>query len=202
MKPLLPSATAAPVPALSKLEPCREFILEMRERGATYSEITTELMLRYHLRASISSVCQFTRRDRAGNPAIDPTPGTVVRLRDSGRSCAEIVRALRAEHGITVSRETVLALMRGNPFQSKLEPHRELVFRLWRKRWTYAEIAAELQAKHGLRVSLATIYSFIKVRLPRAYPLSPAARTRRANIFVCVDLQPRADAAAPPRLRA
>lgn len=182
---------------MSKLEPCREFILEMRERGATYAEITTELMLRYHLRASISSVCQFTRRDRAGRPAADATPATVVRLRDSGRSSAEIVRALRTEHGITVSRETVLALMRGNPFQSKLEPHRDLVFRLWRKRWTYAEIAAELEAKHGVRVSLATIYSFIKVRLPRAYPLSPAARTRRrANIFVCVDLQPRRRAAA------
>lgn len=170
----------------SKLDGCREFIVEMRSRGATYAEITSELRVRYGVRASIPSLCQFARRAGSGG---DPVRAAVVRLRGRGQSCAEIVAALRTEHGVETSREAVLALMRGNPFQSKLEPHRDLVLRRWRQRRTYAQIAAELAAEHGVRVSLATIYSFIKVRLPRAYPLSATTRARRPDLFTCQDLR-------------
>lgn len=172
----------------SRIEPCREFIVEMRSRGATYAEITGELRARCGVRVSIPWLCQFTRRPR-GDGAADPVRAAVVRLRGRGRSCAEIVAALRSEHGVEAPRETVLALMRGNPFQSKLEPHRDLVFRRWRQRRTYARIAAELAAEHGVRASLATIHNFIKVRLPRPCSLGPAARAPRKNPFTCRDLR-------------
>ena len=104
----------------SKIEPHRDFIVKMRERGATYAEITAEVMARYQVKVSIPWVCQFTRRKAMPPSSAEAIRAAVVHLRDSGRNCTEIVTALESEHRVTAPREAVLTMMRGNPFQSKL----------------------------------------------------------------------------------
>lgn len=171
----------------SRFEPYLGLIQAMRARGATYAEITTELLVRHNLRVSISWLCQLSRLPPGGRAPLDPVRALVIRRRNAGQSYARIVAALQSEDGVTTSREAAYALTRGNPYQSKLAPHGELIFRLWRKRRTYAQIAAELAARHGVRASLATIYSFIKVRLPRICPLSAAGR--RDHVFTDTPLR-------------
>lgn len=57
--------------------------------------------------------------------------------------------------------------MPGKPFQSKLEPFRELI-REWRhQRWSYPRIADALRKQHGIPVAPSTIFSFVKVRAKR-----------------------------------
>jgi len=53
---------------------------------------------------------------------------------------------------------------RGKPFQSKLEPVREIIRGLRRKRKSYREIAQILRDEHGVAVDRTTIWSFVKVR--------------------------------------
>jgi hypothetical protein len=55
-------------------------------------------------------------------------------------------------------------LPRGKPFQSKLEPVREIIRDLRRQRKSYREIAQILRAEHCLTVDRTTIWSFVKVR--------------------------------------
>ena len=52
----------------------------------------------------------------------------------------------------------------GKPFQSKLNPHFELIRRLREKRIPYPEIARVLREEQGLTVGPTTIFDFVKVR--------------------------------------
>jgi hypothetical protein len=63
--------------------------------------------------------------------------------------------------------------MRGKPFQSKLEPHFDLIREARRKRQTWQAIV-ELVAAYGITTSRPAVYSFIKRRLKRRYPLGMA----------------------------
>ena len=54
--------------------------------------------------------------------------------------------------------------------RSKLEPHREAVFTLRRKHWTYGEIAKWLN-QHGVAITLSSVHRFCEravARRPRA----------------------------------
>jgi hypothetical protein len=63
--------------------------------------------------------------------------------------------------------------MRGKPFQSKLEPHFDLIREARRKRQTWQAIV-ELLAAQGITTSRPAVYSFVKRRLRRRYPLGMA----------------------------
>jgi hypothetical protein len=63
--------------------------------------------------------------------------------------------------------------MRGKPFQSKLEPHFDLIREARRKRQTWQAIV-ELLAAKGITTSRPTVYSFLKRRLKRRHPLGMA----------------------------
>src|SRR5438034_7296919 len=58
--------------------------------------------------------------------------------------------------------------------RSKLEPHREAIFALRRKHWTYGEIAKWLN-EHGVSVTLSSVHRYCHravARRPRsAFPL-------------------------------
>ncbi len=58
------------------------------------------------------------------------------------------------------------------PFRSKLEPHRELICELRRKRHTYQEIARFFGSHLSLRVAPSTVHNFLKVRSLLREPLS------------------------------
>jgi hypothetical protein len=58
--------------------------------------------------------------------------------------------------------------MSGKPFQSKLEPHYDLIREARRSRQTWQAIA-ELLATKGASVSAPAIYSFMKRRRKRRY---------------------------------
>jgi hypothetical protein len=54
--------------------------------------------------------------------------------------------------------------------RSKLEPHREAIFTLRRKHWTYGEIAKWLN-QHGISVTLSSVHRYCQravARRPRA----------------------------------
>jgi hypothetical protein len=76
--------------------------------------------------------------------------------------------------------------MRGKPFQSKLEPHFDLIREARRKRQTWQAIV-ELLAAQGITTSRPAVYSFMKRRLKRRYPLgmAPAPEIKRpaANVL-------------------
>jgi hypothetical protein len=72
--------------------------------------------------------------------------------------------------------ETVDIAHRGMPgksFQSKLEPHFELILEARRKRQTW-EAIVQLLATHGITTTRPAVYSFMKRRLKRRYPLGMA----------------------------
>ena len=58
--------------------------------------------------------------------------------------------------------------MGGKPFQSKLEPHYELIREARRNRQTWQTIV-ELLAAHGVVASRPAVYSFMKRRRKRRY---------------------------------
>ncbi len=63
--------------------------------------------------------------------------------------------------------------MPGKSFQSKLEPHFDLILEARRKRQTW-EAIVQLLATHGITTTRPAVYSFIKRRLKRRYPLGMA----------------------------
>ena len=81
--------------------------------------------------------------------------------------------------------ETVDIAHRGMPgksFQSKLEPHFDLILEARRKRQTW-EAIVELLATHGITTTRPAVYSFMKRRLKRRYPLGMApADARRPTV--------------------
>ncbi len=78
--------------------------------------------------------------------------------------------------------------------RSKLEPHREAIFALRRKHWTYDQIAKWL-GEHGVSVTLTTVYRFCEraiARRPRSAnppqavegePLSVPPPTKQTNRY-------------------
>jgi IS30 family transposase len=65
--------------------------------------------------------------------------------------------------------------------RSKLEPHREAIFALRRKHWTYDQIAKWL-GEHGVSVTLTTVYRFCERAIAR--------RPRNANPPQAVEGEP------------
>jgi hypothetical protein len=63
--------------------------------------------------------------------------------------------------------------MGGKPFQSKLEPHYDLIREARRNRQTWQAIV-ELLAAKGINTSRPAVYSFMKRRLKRRYPFGMA----------------------------
>ena len=63
--------------------------------------------------------------------------------------------------------------MPGKSFQSKLEPHLDLILEARRKRQTW-EAVVQLLATHGITTTRPAVYSFMKRRLKRRYPLGMA----------------------------
>ena len=63
--------------------------------------------------------------------------------------------------------------MPGKSFQSKLEPHFDLILEARRKRETW-EAIVQLLATHGITTTRPAVYSFMKRRLKRRYPLGMA----------------------------
>jgi hypothetical protein len=63
--------------------------------------------------------------------------------------------------------------MSGKSFQSKLEPHFDLILEARRKRHTW-EAIVQLLATHGITTTRPAVYSFMKRRLKRRYPLGMA----------------------------
>jgi hypothetical protein len=58
--------------------------------------------------------------------------------------------------------------------RSRLEPHREAIFALRRKHWTYGQIAKWLN-EHGIAITLSSVHRFCEravARRPRT-PLQP-----------------------------
>jgi hypothetical protein len=95
--------------------------------------------------------------------------------------------------------------MRGKPFQSKLEPHYDVIREARRKRQTWQAIV-ELLATHGVITSRPAVYAFMKRRTKRRYafgmepdePLLPAltaAPTHPPSPFETPDLS---DELPPP----
>ncbi|HVM51141.1 MAG TPA: hypothetical protein VMU04_24140 [Candidatus Acidoferrum sp.] len=65
--------------------------------------------------------------------------------------------------------------------RSKLEPHREAIFALRRKHWSYDQIAKWL-GEHGVSVTLTTVYRFCERAIAR--------RPRNANPPQAVEGEP------------
>jgi hypothetical protein len=70
--------------------------------------------------------------------------------------------------------------MRGKPFQSKLEPHFDLIREARRKRQTWQAIV-ELLTTQGVTASRPAVYSFMKRRLKRRHPLGMEPDERPAS---------------------
>ena len=68
----------------------------------------------------------------------------------------------------------LLDALPSRPYRSKLEPHRELICELRRKRHTYQEIAGFFGAHLSLAVAPSTIHNFLKVRSLLWHTPSPA----------------------------
>ena len=91
--------------------------------------------------------------------------------------------------------ETVDIAHRGMPgksFQSKLEPHFDLILEARRKRQTW-EAIVQLLATHGITTTRPAVYSFMKRRLKRRYPLGMAP----AEIKPAVATRPRSERPRP-----
>ena len=72
--------------------------------------------------------------------------------------------------------------MPGKSFQSKLEPHFDLILEARLKRQTW-ETIVQLLAPHGITTTRPAVYSFMKRRLKRRYPLGMApAEVRPAPV--------------------
>ncbi len=69
--------------------------------------------------------------------------------------------------------------MPGKSFQSKLEPHFDLILEARRKRQTW-EAIVQLLATHGITTTRPAVYSFMKRRLKRRYPLGMAPAEERS----------------------
>src|SRR5437660_8307216 len=65
--------------------------------------------------------------------------------------------------------------------RSKLEPHREAIFTLRRKHWTYGEIARWLN-QHGIATTLSSVHRFCERAISR--------RPRNADPLQAVESQP------------
>jgi hypothetical protein len=63
--------------------------------------------------------------------------------------------------------------MGGKPFQSKLEPHFDLILEARQKRQTW-EAIVQLLATKGITITRPALHSFLKRRLKRRYPLGMA----------------------------
>ena len=63
--------------------------------------------------------------------------------------------------------------MPGKSFQSKLEPHFDLILEARRKRQTWEAIAQQLAAQ-GVTTTKQAVHAFVKRRLKRRYPLGMA----------------------------
>ncbi|MCE0499161.1 MAG: hypothetical protein LV481_14570 [Methylacidiphilales bacterium] len=63
--------------------------------------------------------------------------------------------------------------MPGKSFQSKLEPHFDLILEAKRKRQTWEAIAQQLAAQ-GVATTKQAVHAFVKRRLKRRYPLGMA----------------------------
>jgi hypothetical protein len=68
--------------------------------------------------------------------------------------------------------------MPGKSFQSKLEPHFDLILEARRNRQTWQAIA-QLLATQGVITTKQAVYAFIKRRLKRRYPLGMAPAEER-----------------------
>ena len=68
--------------------------------------------------------------------------------------------------------------MPGKSFQSKLEPHFDLILEARRKRQTW-ETIVQLLGTHGITTTRPAVYSFMKRRLKRRYPLGMAPAEER-----------------------
>ena len=65
--------------------------------------------------------------------------------------------------------------------RSKLEPHREAIFTLRRKHWTYRQIARGLN-EHGVRVTFSSVHRFCQRAI--------ASRPRSANPLEALEGEP------------
>ena len=81
--------------------------------------------------------------------------------------------------------------MPGKSFQSKLEPHFDLILEARRKRQTW-EAIVQLLAIHGITTTRPAVYSFMKRRLKRRYPLGMAPAEERP-----VPITPRPESPSP-----
>jgi hypothetical protein len=69
--------------------------------------------------------------------------------------------------------------------RSKLEPHRDAIFTLRRKHWTYGEIATWLN-EHGVSVTLSSVHRYCQ----RAIARRPRAGTSSTAIPDTLESQP------------
>ena len=74
--------------------------------------------------------------------------------------------------------------------RSKLEPHREAIFALRRKHWTYRQIAKWLN-EHGLPVTFPSVYRFCERAIAR--------RPRNSSPLETVDEKPIFIPTPPPQ---
>ena len=64
--------------------------------------------------------------------------------------------------------------------RSKLEPHREAIFTLRRKHWTYSQIAKWLN-EHGVSVTLSSVHRFCERAIARRPRLGSAPQLLNSN---------------------
>ncbi len=95
--------------------------------------------------------------------------------------------------------------MRGKPFQSKLEPHYDLIREARRSRQTWQTIV-EVLATKGITTSRPAVYSFMKRRRKRRYafgmdpdePLLPSVTRVPAHPELPPEPANRSDLPSPP----
>ncbi len=83
--------------------------------------------------------------------------------------------------------------------RSKLEPHREAIFTLRRKHWTYAAIAKWLN-EHGVAITLSSVQRFCEravARRPRA-DTTPSALAGKAHSISKPTITPETQTKAEP----
>jgi hypothetical protein len=79
--------------------------------------------------------------------------------------------------------------MRGKPFQSKLEPHYDLIRDARRKRQTWQAIV-ELLAIQGITTSRPAVYAFMKRRAKRRYAFGMAPEALLLPVVTAAPAQP------------
>lgn len=83
--------------------------------------------------------------------------------------------------------------------RSKLEPHREAIFTLRRKHWTYAAIAKWFKG-HGVAITLSSVQRFCEraiARRPRA-DTTPSALADKAHSISKPTINPETQTKAEP----